>query len=429
MSGENEFPAILYNWLGSEDYISLGLLLLATAASYVVVRFVLGRLLKKATKLTETKWDDILVSRGVFGQLAYLAPALVLYLGIDQYPGIADVVRRIISAYVAINAVIILNRLLSAGQDIYQLSAVSEKRPIKAFVQLAKLVFWIIGMVVVVSALLDKSPWGILTGIGALAAVLILVFRDTILSFVANIQIHTGDIVRKGDWIEMPECGADGDVIEIALHTVKVRNFDKTIVTIPTHKLIDGSFKNWRGMQDTGGRRIKRSLLIDQTSVRFCDDGMMARLHRIRLLKPYLNAREMEIESANAGLADSGDNQLPVNRRTLTNFGTFRAYVKAYLDENANVRDDLTVMVRQLAPTSEGLPLEIYSFSNDTDWVAYEGIQADIFDHLLASLPDFDLRVFQTPTGRDLQMLQSRVNSTSDANDDAGGKSGQAAAN
>ena len=429
MSGENEFPSILYNWLGSEDYLSLGLLLLAAAVSYVVVRFILGRLLKKATKLTETKWDDILVSRGVFGQLAYLAPALVLYLGIDQYPGIADVVRRIISAYVAINVVIILNRLLSAGQDIYLLSAVSEKRPIKAFVQLAKLVFWVIGMVVVVSALLDKSPWGILTGIGALAAVLILVFRDTILSFVANIQIHTGDIVRKGDWIEMPECGADGDVIEIALHTVKVRNFDKTIVTIPTHKLIDGSFKNWRGMQDTGGRRIKRSLLIDQTSVRFCDDGMMARLHRIRLLKPYLKAKQMEIESANTGLADSGDNQLPVNRRSLTNFGTFRAYVKAYLDENTKVRADLTVMVRQLAPTSEGLPLEIYSFSNDTDWVTYEGIQADIFDHLLAALPDFDLRVFQTPTGRDLQMLQRRVNAPNDANDDAGGNSGQAAAN
>jgi miniconductance mechanosensitive channel len=429
MSGENEFPAILYNWLGSEDYLSLGLLLLAAAASYVVVRFVLGRLLKKATKLTETKWDDILANRGVFGHLAYLAPALVLYLGIDQYPDIADVVRRIISAYVAINVVVILNRLLSAGEDIYLLSPVSEKRPIKAFVQLAKLVFWVIGMVVVVSALLDKSPWGILTGIGALAAVLILVFRDTILSFVANIQIHTGDIVREGDWIEMPECGADGDVIEIALHTVKVRNFDKTIVTIPTHKLIDGSFKNWRGMQDTGGRRIKRSLLIDQTSVRFCDDGMMERLHRIRLLKPYLKAKQMEIESANAGLADSGENQLPVNRRSLTNFGTFRAYVKAYLDENTKVRADLTVMVRQLAPTSEGLPLEIYSFSNDTDWVAYEGIQADIFDHLLASLPDFDLRVFQIPTGRDLQMLQSRVNSTSDANDDAGGKSGQAAAN
>ena len=415
MSGENEFPAILYNLLGSEDYLSLGLLLLAAAISYVVARFILGRLLKKATKLTETKWDDTLANWGVFGHLAYFAPALVLYLGIDQYPAIAGVGRRIISAYVAINVVVVLNRLLSAGQDIYLLSAVSEKRPIKAFVQLAKLVLWVIGMVVVVSALLDKSPWGILTGIGALAAVLILVFRDTILSFVANIQIHTGDIVREGDWIEVPECGADGDVIEIALHTVKVRNFDKTIVTIPTHKLIDDSFKNWRGMQDTGGRRIKRSLLIDQTSVRFCDDGMMARLRCIRLLKPYLKAKEMEIESANAGLADSGDNQLPVNRRTLTNFGTFRAYVKAYLDENAKVRADLTVMVRQLPPTSEGLPLEIYSFSNDTDWVAYEGIQADIFDHLLASLSDFDLRVFQTPTGRDFQKLQRRVNSPNDA--------------
>jgi len=420
MSSESEFSSIFSDIFGSENYLSLGFLLVAVAVSYVVARFILGRVLNKATKLTETKWDDTLADWGVFGQLAYLAPALVLYLGIDQYPAIADVVRRIISAYVAINVVIILNRLLSAGQDIYMLSPVAEKRPIKAFVQLAKLVFWVIGMVVVVSALLDKSPWGILTGIGALAAVLILVFRDTILSFIANIQIHTGDLVREGDWIEVPECGADGDVIEIGLHTVKVRNFDKTIVTIPTHKLIAESFKNWRGMQDAGGRRIKRSLLIDQTSVRFCDDGMMARLHRIRLLKPYLNSKQIEINSANAGLADSGDNQLSVNRRSLTNFGSFRAYVKAYLDKNAKVRADLTVMVRQLPPTSEGLPLEIYSFSNDTDWVAYEGIQADIFDHLLASLSDFDLRVFQTPTGRDLQMLQSRANTTGDASEDFG---------
>jgi miniconductance mechanosensitive channel len=254
--------------------------------------------------------------------------------------------------------------------------------------------------------LLDKSPLGILGGIGALTAILILVFRDTILSLVASIQLVAEDLVRRGDWIEMPDFGADGEVIDIALHTVKVQNWDKTIITIPTYKLIDGSFQNWRGMSEAGGRRIKRSLLIDQASVRFCDDALMEKFRRIRRLEPYLEAKRKELKRANAGVDD--DDGLPLNHRILTNLGTFRAYIAAYLEENAKLRKDMTFMVRQLPPSPDGLPLEIYVFTNDTKWVNYEGIQADIFDHLLAAMSYFDLRVFQHPTGHDLHRLQQR---------------------
>ncbi len=259
-----------------------------------------------------------------------------------------------------------------------------------------------------ISVLLDKSPWGILGGIGALSAILILVFRDTILSLLASIQLVGNDLIDLNDWIEVPECGADGSVIDISLYTIKVQNWDRTIVAIPTSKLIDGSFKNWRGMSESGCRRIKRSLLIDQTSVRFCDQDLIEKLWRLHRLRPYLEAKKKELEDVSASLEVNGHDPLPLNRRALTNLGTFRAYVVAYLEESAKVHDEMTLMVRQLAPSPEGLPLEIYSFSNETDLARYEGIQSDIFDHLLSVLPYFDLRVFQVPSGHDFQALAGR---------------------
>lgn len=402
-----DFTVIFGNFLGPGDLSSLVYVLLA-AVSFAVARFSLVPLLNRAMERTKTQWDDILASKGVFRQLAYLVPALVLYFGVAHYPLFSEEAwQRVILAYIILNAFIIQNRLLMAGHDIYRLSPFSEEHSIKPYIQLARLLVYALGAVAVISVLLNKSPWGILGGIGATAAILILVFRDTILSLIASIQLHANDLVRRGDWIEVPECGADGDVIDIALHTVTVQNFDKTIVTIPTRKLIDDSFKNWRGMLETGGRRIKRSLLIDQTSIRFCDEEMIEKYEGIHLLKPYIKAKRKELEQADIPFGVSGgDDHLPLNHRALTNLGTFRAYIVAYLRKNLKIHQDLTIMVRQLQPTPEGIPLEVYCFYDDTDWVKYEGIQADIFDHLLAILPYFDLKVFQIPTGLDFRTLK-----------------------
>jgi miniconductance mechanosensitive channel len=306
--------------------------------------------------------------------------------------------------------VIIQDRLLSAGLEIYRLYPISDRRPIKAYIQLAKLIIYILGAVTCVALLLGKSPLGLLGGIGALMAVLILVFRDTILSLIASIQLAANDLLHRGDWIELPQFGADGEVIDIALHAVTVQNWDKTIVTIPSYKLMEDSFKNWRGMRETGGRRIKRSLLIDQTSVRICDGEMLKKYERIDRLKPYLKTKLQEVGSDDTH-RDPTDDSDYLNRRMLTNLGTFRAYALAYIKENPKLSDDLTVMVRQLQPTPDGLPLEIYVFSKETDLFNYEGVQADIFDHLLAVLPYFDLRVFQHPTGRNFDMLTGRAQS------------------
>jgi miniconductance mechanosensitive channel len=252
--------------------------------------------------------------------------------------------------------------------------------------------------------MLDQSPWLLISGLGAVTAVLLLIFKDTILSFLASLHIVMYDLVRVGDWIEMPKYDADGDVIDIALHTVKVQNWDKTITTIPTYKLIEDSFKNWRGMQESGGRRIKRHLLIDQKSVKFCDEEMVERFKKIQLLSPYLNQKKEEIEVFNK--EHNIDTSVLINGRRMTNLGTFRAYVTAYLKGNELISKDMTFLVRQLQPTPEGLPLEIYVFSRDTAWANYEAIQADIFDHLLAAISFFDLRVFQRPSGYDLEMIE-----------------------
>lgn len=405
MSALKEFIAVASDFLGADNFVTL-VFVLAAGLGYAVSHYSLLPLLNRAMHRTRTQWDDILIKRGVYRQLSYLVPALILYFGVAFFPLFSeDIWRRVILVYIILNAIIIQDRLLSAGLDIYRLYPFSETHPIKPYVQLAKLLVYVLGAVTLIAVMLGKSPWGLIAGIGTAVTILVVVFRNSILSLIAGIQLVANDLVRRGDWIEVPECGANGYVIDISTQTVKVQNFDKTIVTVPTYKLLDDSFKNWRGMKDAGVRRIKRSLLIDQTSVRFCDDDMMEQFRRIRLLEPYLRKKEEAIERANAGLG--GDGRLPLNRRTLTNLGTFRAYVEAYLAENAKLRDDLIVMVRQLPPTAEGLPLEVYSFASDIDWVKYEGIQSDIFDHLLAAVPSFGLRVFQNPSGHDLKSPQA----------------------
>jgi miniconductance mechanosensitive channel len=329
----------------------------------------------------------------------------------------ATVLGNVAVAFVAIQVARALMAMLDAVLQLQQAqgldgsqAAVQKARSIKSYVQLAKLMLMLAGVIVAVASLLDRSPMIVLSGLGAMSAVLMLVFKDTILSFTAGVLLSSNDMLRLGDWIEMPQVGADGDVVDIALHTVKVQNWDKTITTIPTWRLMSESYKNWRGMSESGGRRIKRTLRLDASSVRFLDEEEMTYFSRIGLLQSYMDAKMVSVREANAqARAELGEKaELLANQRRLTNIGTFRAYVEAYLRANPGVHKGMTLMVRSLEPTPEGVPLELYCFTATTAWVAYESVQGDIFDHLLAILPEFGLRLYQSPSGNDLRVSLAR---------------------
>jgi miniconductance mechanosensitive channel len=313
-------------------------------------------------------------------------------------------IRGALQIYMLIILMLVLDSLLNSVEAIYRGFQVSREIPIKGFVQVLKLVLYFLTIIFVISILLDKTPVYLLSGVGALAAVLMLIFRDSILGFVAGIQLAANKMVSVGDWIEMPRYGADGDVLEVALTTVKVQNWDKTITTIPTYALISESFKNWRGMSDSGGRRIKRAVSIDMSSIRFCNEEMLERFGKIQYISEYIEKKRAELDTFNR--AERADMASLVNGRRMTNVGTFRAYVKAYLQNHPAINLDMTFLVRQLPPAENGLPLEIYVFCKDKVWANYEAIQADIFDHVLAVIPEFDLRVFQNPTGADFRVLR-----------------------
>jgi miniconductance mechanosensitive channel len=331
-------------------------------------------------------------------RLANAVPALIVGLGIRVVPHLSPDVRNVVAAIAGALVVLATARALSAMLDgvnqVYVRRPDAALRPIKGYLQVGKIIIYCAAAVLIVSALIGQSPLLLLSGLGALAAVLLLVFKDTILSLVASVQLTSNDMIRVGDWIEMPQQNADGDVIDIALHTVKVQNWDKTITTVPTYKLIAESFRNWRGMQESGGRRIKRALMIDQNSIRFLTDEEIEAARGFTVLRPYLDERAREIAAWN------GERPAP-DRRRMTNIGVFRAYVDAYLRAHPGIAQDMTLMVRQLAPGPDGLPLEIYCFTATVAWVGYETTQADIFDHLLAVLRTFELRLFQQPTGLD----------------------------
>ncbi|MAL04129.1 MAG: mechanosensitive ion channel protein MscS [Arenimonas sp.] len=389
-------------WLHSAT-IGLALLLLAWLADQLTQRILL-RILVRLVEASPVKWDDALLSRGVIARLAHAVPAIVIYLGVPLVPNLPEgavlVVRNVAAAYVVLTAAQALSAFLASLQDIYEAQDPerARSRPIKGYLQVAKIILFVLAAVLIIAVLVDKSPLLLLSGFGAMTAVLMLVFKDTILSLVASVQIQSNDMVRVGDWIEMPKYGADGDVIDVALHTVKVQNWDKTITTIPTHTLIADSFKNWRGMSESGGRRIKRALPIDQGTVRYLSDEERQALSRFVLLEPYLDRKASELAEWNA----QRQGKAPVNLRRLTNLGTFRAYARAYLQAHKGIRDDMTLLVRQLDPGPQGLPIEIYCFTATTAWNDYEDIQSDIFDHLLAILPEFGLRAFQAPSGGDV---------------------------
>ena len=387
----------------TNHYLLAVVVLVVSYLMYLIASRIILVSLKKLFKHTATHVDDVFVEQGAFHRLAYFVPLLVIYLSADLFPEYSDYIRRILTALLVVVLILVINAVLDAVNVIYRQSKFAQVLNIKSYLQISKLLLNILGGIIVIAIVIDKSPIYLLSGIGALTAVLLLIFKDTILSFVASIQIHSNELFKVGDWLEVPQFGADGDVIDIALHTVKIQNWDKTISIIPSHKLIESSFKNWRGMSESGGRRIKRSIYIDQTSIRFCDEQMIEKFKSFKLLAPYLEAKLAEIDASNA---DKNINmQALVNGRRLTNIGTFRAYIEAYLKNHPMIHQNLTFLIRQLAPSEKGIAIEIYVFTNITDWIAYEAIQADIFDHLLAVLTEFELQVFQNPTGKNFEQL------------------------
>ena len=396
---------IYINYIKDHVLLQFLVLLSISFVIFILAKNLLLKSLKQIFKRTSTQVDDQLVAQGFFTRLSYLIPLAIIHNFAYQLPPYEAWVSRGTLAGMAVAILLALNALLNSINEIYSQSKYAQKMNIKSYFQILKLILNILGTIVVIAIVSGRSPIYLLSGIGALTAVLMLVFKDPILSFVASIQINSNDLFKIGDWLEVPQLGADGDVIDIALHTVKIQNWDKTISIIPTYKLIDSSFKNWRGMSESGGRRIKRSLYLDQNSINFCSPEQLEHLKTFELLTGYLNDKIAEVNASNSANNINMDAQ--VNGRRLTNIGTFRAYIQAYLKNHSKIHNELTFLIRQLSPSERGLPIEIYVFTNVTDWIEYEGIQADIFDHLLSVVPKFGLRIFQNPTGKDFKKIVS----------------------
>jgi miniconductance mechanosensitive channel len=378
---------------------------------HILLKSLAHRWIPVLVEKTRSEYDNIFVRRGVFTRLAAVIPAIVVHGLAAAWMGSTtpmaawgEVVQTFAYLWMLLVGVLTLHAVIDAVTDIYNTLHFARQLPIRSFAQVLKLISVLLVLLIAVAMLLGKSPALLLSGMGALTAVLMLVFKDPILGFVAGIQLAANKMLAVGDWLEMPKYGADGDVIDVSLTTVKVQNWDKTITTIPTYALIADSFKNWRGMSEAGGRRIKRNLYIDAQSVRFLSPDDIAQLSKAQLLTQYIQDKIADIERDNH--EQNVDPSSPVNGRALTNIGTLRAYLTAYLRKHPRIRQDLTLMVRQLEPTKDGIPLQLYCFTNDTAWVNYEGIQSDIFDHILAIVPAFGLRLFQSPSGADLQALR-----------------------
>ncbi|MFH2133503.1 MAG: mechanosensitive ion channel domain-containing protein [bacterium] len=386
---------------------SIGLLLivlLAVIVDRITKRYLVAGVARLVTK-TKSNWDDVLLQNRFFDQLAHLAPVTFLYLLVPFTFGkdakISFYSHTALTIIMIILAVLIVDALLNTSHDIYGTFSISRQVPIKSFIQVAKLLNYFVGGILIISLLVNKTPIYLFSGLGAMTAVIMFIFKDAILGFIAGIQLMANKMVTIGDWIEMPKYGADGDIIEVGLTTVKVQNFDKTITMIPTYALISESFRNWRGMKESGGRRIKRAIHIDINSIKFCDDEMIERFQNIQSISQYIQNKKVELENYNKTV----DGKSQINRRRLTNIGTLRAYLISYLKNHPLIHQDMTFLVRHLRPAENGLPLEIYVFCRDNEWKNYEAIQADIFDHVLAVVPEFDLRIFQNPTGSDFKML------------------------
>ena len=392
-----------YPWL--EMLSSLGLVLIFAILANFIAKQIVVRGIRKLVSKMAFSHSQILAEHSVIKRFANIVPAIVILNGITTVPHLSDKVETVIQmacqAFIFLTIALAISELLNIFNLIYQRNPKSRNKPIKGYLQLVKLIIYIVCGLMILGTFLKKDVFTLLAGFGAMAAVLMLVFQNTILSLVASVQISSYDMVRIGDWIEMPSLNADGDVIDMSLHTITVQNFDKTFTTIPTNKLVTDTFKNWRGMAQAGVRRIKRSIYIDQSSVHFMTQDEQNKLKDFLLLDQYLDTKHEELAHFNQQLS----NQSQYNQRRLTNLGTFRAYVEFYLKQHPGIAQHQTILVRQLQSTSQGLPLEIYAFSNTIAWKDYEAIQSDIFDHLIAIIPEFGLSVYQAPSGSDFKQI------------------------
>lgn len=402
---------MLESWLGSDamegwsgTLIWSGIVVVLCVFLYVVTRRYLVGGVRALVRRSRMQWDEVLFEQRVLRRLALVVPLLAAQIGVTWVPGLTpgfeDIVQRLLGAAMILVTALTIVAFLSAAHSLYLRMPVAETRPIKSYIQLAQIFVYLVAAIFIIARLVERSPWFFVSGIGAMMAVVLLIFRDTLLSLVASVQLTSNDLVRVGDWIEMPQFNADGDVVDIALNTVTVKNWDKTVTVIPTHKFLEHSFKNWRAMFEGGGRRIKRSIHINTSTTRFLTDEEIGRYSKFALLHDYVEAKKHELAEYNATFAD--DPSLTPNARRLTNIGMLRAYITAYLRNHPKIHQEMTFLVRQLEPTPEGLPIQIYVFSNDTRWAYYEGIQSDIFDHVLSMVPEFGLRVYQRPSGHDL---------------------------
>ncbi len=404
------------NWLSNNmpdalwAQVALGVVVLVVLigiAGWIATKALAAVARRMLSAIGRDDWAQALSRRRVFRNLSYAVPLLVIMgnigvLPVDEKYG--DILARLFLSAGLVFFFMAINGALSAWQDIYASSARAQTRSIKGYLELGKIVFWALCLVLIISILVNRSPLLMLSGLGALSAVLLLVFKDTLLSLVASTQMTSNDMLRIGDWIQMPQSGADGFVIDMALHTVKVQNWDKTVTTIPTYKLFSESYRNWRYMFESGGRRIKRTLRIDASTVRFLSEDEILALRRFALLGDYLDGKQNELEESNRALGTAAGHE--VNRRRLTNLGTYRAYGMAYLRQQPEVRQDMMLLVRMMEPESQGIPIEVYCFANNTAWVEYERIQGNIFDHLVAILPEMSLRLYQAPAGSDFANMR-----------------------
>ena len=383
--------------------VTIALLLICAILNFIINR-VLIKLITKLIRNNKYKWDDILLDTKLFQRIALIVPGVLIYLFAAFFNNFQVIIQKAAIIYILVVISMVFKSLLAALDRIYRQNPVSNDRPIKGLLQIIEIAIYVVVGIALISILIDKNPIYLLSGVGAVTAVVSLIFKDIIIGFVSGIQLVWNDMLRIGDWVEMPKYGADGDVLDITLYSVKIQNWDKTISTIPTSAFITDSFKNWKGMKEYGGRRIKKSFLIDMNTIKICSDEMIEKFKKIDFISEYIEETTKEIENYNN--ENNINTELHINGRQLTNLSVFRAYITNYLKNTIERRPGSTTIVRQLAPSENGIPVELYLFVADTMWVNYEGIQANVFDHILAVINIFELRLFQNPTGYDIKQLK-----------------------
>jgi len=411
----DQFFANIYTSLGmseefAKEYANYSEFLIALALAilgFYLLRFILRSFIVKTIQKSKNKWDDLLIQHRILHKASYLAPGFIMSISVDHIlknvNWLLDLSHLLLDIYFAVVFAVIVNALLSVFSNVIISTTSAKKIAIKGVTQVLKIIVYVILGIVIISYLMGKQPGTVLAGLGAASAIILLIFRDTILGFVGGIQLSAYDMVREGDWVSLPKHNADGTVIDISLTTVKVQNWDKTISTIPTYALVSESMTNWRGMEESGGRRIKRAVNIDMNSVTFSSKEELDKFKKIHLLKDYIEKKEEELKKHNE--KENIDNSVLVNGRRQTNLGIFRAYLIEYLRRKPEINNEMTFLVRQLNPSEKGIPMEIYMFSKIQSWAEYEAVQADIFDHVIAAIPEFGLRVFQEPSGADFRNI------------------------